>query len=192
VPLRDTEIDLDFRGDTLAELEGEALVPEGRYHIVLTSVKREEGGGGSPCFRARYRVLAGTNPAAKGMAASERFHLSEDAKKRLKILAKRLGLVGDADIGVKTGTFDFQAAVGRELVVEVKHEHFTTKKGEPATASKWTFAGFFVPEDPRAAGCPLDPEAAAQVRREIGLGSPARPRQTTMPGTPTPNAYDDI
>jgi hypothetical protein len=192
VPLRDTEIELDFRGDTPADLEGEALVPEGRYHVVLTSFKREEGGGGYPFFRGRYRVVAGTNPAAKGMSASEKFHLSEDAKKRLKILAKRLGLVGDADIGVKTGTFDFQHAVGRELVVEVKHEQYTTKKGGQGTTSKWTFAGYWPPEDPRAAGCPLDPEAAAQVRREIGLGSPARPRQTTMPGTPTPNAYDDI
>src|SRR5262245_3438407 len=117
MPLKDSEVDLDFRNDTLGDLEGEPLLPEGRYHVVITSAKREAAESGSTCFRVRYRVVAGTNPAAKGATASERFYLSQGALKRLKILAHRLGLAKDEDIGVKAGPMNFEPAIGRELVV---------------------------------------------------------------------------
>lgn len=209
MPMNDYEVDLDFRGDSPTDLEGESVLPEGKYHIIITGLKRESD---PACMRFRYQVVAGTVPQAVGATGSERFYLSMDAMKRMKILAHRLGLVKDTDIGTRTGALDLRPAVGRELVVEIINEQFVPKKEQQkaaeegrspkfSTSSKWTFAGFWPPEDSRAAGVPLDPQTAARVRSALGtVATPYRPshqqappapvRQTTIPTASS--AYDDI
>lgn len=208
MPLGDYEVDLDFRGDTPADLEGEPVLPPGKYHVIITGAKRQEKADEIPCLRIRYRVLAGTNPAAVGATCTERFYLSDNAKWRLKILANRLGLVKDSEVGVRSGPVDFRPAVGREMVVEIVNEQFVGKKEEqkaltehrspvPTLSSKWEKNAFWPPEDQRAAGVPLDPQAATAIRRQLGLSTPGptayQPRQTSLPNAqPTAGAYDDV
>jgi hypothetical protein len=204
MPYGEYEIPLDLTRDAVDDLDGDGVIPAGKYHVLITGLKRETDGVG--CLRYRYQVLAGTVPAAAGASGGERFYLSEDAKRRLKILAHRLGLINDGDFGRQVMP-EWQRAVGRELVVEVKNENFTDKKGQARVSSKWDFAGFWVPEDPRCAGVPLDPERARQVRASLGgsaaaatsrpaaaqqTQAPAAPmRQTTMAGAAA-TAYDDV
>lgn len=211
MPLSDTEVDLDWRGDTPDSLDNDPVLPPGKYHIIITSVKRETEK--KPCLRVRYQVLAGTSREPVGMTSSERFYLTPDAAKRLKILAHRLGLVKDSEIGTRTGPTDFRLAIGRELCVEVINEQFAPDKEkqkaaeenrppELLTSSKWSFAGYWVPEDPRVADVPKDPSRAAQVRASMGAAVSRPPatqpattpplRQTVIPTVNQPGAYDDV
>lgn len=212
--LSDTEVDLDWRGDTPEALDGEATLPPGKYHVVITGIKREAER--TPCLRFRYQVLAGTNRGIAGASGSERFYLGAEAVKRLKILAHRLGLVKDSDFGTRAGPLNFTAAIGRDLVVEVINEEAASNKEKEKAAeegrapkmttfSKWAYAGFWVPEDPRVADAPKDPAKAAQVRAGMGAAAPRLPaaanhqpqaapppRQTVIPTVAQPGAYDDV
>src|SRR5436305_1826629 len=117
MPLRETEVELDLTHDTPDDLDGQTLLPEGKYHILVTSVTRKAGGD-SPHLSFRYQVLAGTDPAAAGLSSSERFYLTAEALGRLKILATRAGLIGEQDFGRKK-TPDFSRLAGVDLVAEV-------------------------------------------------------------------------
>ena len=98
------QVDLDLTGDAPADMEEGGVMPEGRYHAVLPAIKREAEEGRTPCLRVKYQTVAGPAVGCSGserffLSGSERFFLSLDAKKRLKILAHRLGLIGEKDFG---------------------------------------------------------------------------------------------
>src|SRR5262245_16389815 len=103
------------------DLEAGALLPVGRHHVQIRDVRRE--GEPPPHLAVKYEVLSG--PAA-GSVAEERFFLSDKAAKRLAILGRRLGLLGDGAFGKRAG-FDASGLVGRDLVVEVVHETYDGK-----------------------------------------------------------------
>lgn len=179
-------VPMELHDVTAADLEGELVIPEGRYHIQITGVRLNEKG--TPCLIFRYEVLAGTNSAAVGSVASERFFLSEQAKKRLAILAHRLGFLSDADFGGRK-VIDWNEAVHSELVVQIIHEKYTTQKGVEATTSKWGYGGFFAANDSRVADVPRGkPRGTSRVAR------PAASPQPVPAGAAAAAAgsYDDL
>lgn len=194
MPYAETEVDLDLTNDTPESLDEDfALLPAGRYHLRITGVARETNP--SPHLRLRCRVLAG--PKA-GAVTSEKFYTSEEAKKRLKILATRFGLIERGDFGQRR-PIDFAALVGRDLVAEVEVEDFTYQKGAKAGKSgqinKWSFAGFWPADDPRVADVPkghAPPHRPANGQARPAPAPAPAPRQQQVPMPPAAGAYDDI
>lgn len=174
-------VPLELHDVTAADLEGELLIPEGRYHVQITGVRMVDKG--NPCLVFRYQVLGGTNPAAVGGVASERFYLSEQAKKRLAILAHRLGFLGDADFGSRK-VIDWNEAVGCELVVQVIHEKYVKQTtGQEAVTSKWGYGGFWAATDSRVADVPR-----GKPQPVGGHPAPSRPQAPR----PAAGSYDDL
>lgn len=176
-------VPLELHDVTAADLEGELVIPEGQYHVRITGVRMNDKG--TPCLVFRYEVLGGTNPAAVGGSASERFFLSEQARKRLAILAHRLGFLSDADFGSRK-VIDWAEAVGSELVVQVIHEKYTKQNGTEATTSKWSYGGFFAASDSRVADVPRGRPQAARAAGTAGR------RAAPAPAAPAAGSYDDL
>ncbi len=170
---------------TVDDLEGAATVPPGRYHVLIREVRRESDP--SPHLLIKYETLAGTNAVGVGLVAAEKFFLSDKAAKRVAILANRLGLMAPSQLGQRVN-FDAGALVGKDLVVEVIAEEFTAKDGGKRSAGKWSFAGFYSPNDERAKGVPRGRfnHVPAPPRQQ----QPAR--QASLPGTATADAYADL
>src|SRR5262245_11460385 len=147
----DLNVELNLGAVTAHDLEGEALVPPGRYHVLIRNIARRNDP--SPHLRFRYEVLAGTDPSAVGALSSERFFLSEKAEKRLAILGHRLGLIGDNDFGGRKSV-DWSRAIGRDLVCQVVHDTFERQDGAKGVRSQWGFATFWRPDDDRARDVP--------------------------------------
>jgi hypothetical protein len=154
---------------TADDLDGDddALLSRGKHHIRIMSVKIPTG---KDWLRLGYTVLASTAPENVGCASSEKFHLSESAKKRLAILANRLGWLNGADFSTAVA-IDYSHAIRRELIVETIHETFVDQKGQNRTVTKWTFGGFWTPDDPRVANVPKagQPQPSAQPTAGAGM-----------------------
>jgi hypothetical protein len=167
------------------DLEGNAVLPPGRYHVAIREVFRRSDP--SAHLLVKYEVLAGTNAAAVGAVSAEKLFLSDKAAKRVAILGHRLGLIDDKAFGRRID-FDSSALLGRDLVVEIINEPYEGKDGEKRVASKWNFAGFWATTDPRVKDVPR----GAVTARPATPTRPAAPpgRQATLPnGT---DAYSDL
>src|SRR5437870_5124426 len=109
-----TQVELDFTGKSRDTLDAEGgagvVIPEGRYHLLITHAAIDQDG---TCLRVHYLTLAGTNPKGVGLTGNERFYLSKDAQKRLEILTARLDLIGTGEYGRRKAV-DFAPIIGRE------------------------------------------------------------------------------
>jgi hypothetical protein len=176
------EIDLDLTDLTEADLEGGGGVAPGRYHAQVTGVS-QEADGRTPYLALKLLVLAGTVAGQTGLTHTERLYLSDKATKRLAIFARRLGLISADDFGSRTRP-DWEAAVGRQVVVEVVEESYTKTDGTKGKSSKLTFAGIWPVTDERVKDVPKDAQALA------GNGPP--PKGGAARVTADEDDYSDI
>lgn len=177
-------IELDLTKITASDLEGEAILPPDMYHIVIVAAKKDDG-----ALKLRYQVLASAkHPETVGSLASERFFLSDKAIKRLVILGHRLGLIDDNEFGGRKN-IDWSAAQNRDLIVQVINEEYEKKDGSPGISSKWTYAGFWSPDDERAGDCPRGKRPTPKAPPARAAASP--PRQVAQAaGVDTGGAND--
>src|SRR5262249_51194347 len=111
-------------------------------------------------LKLRFALLAGTDTNGVGCMFSERFYLSDKAKKRLAILAHRLRLLADDDFGGRVN-IDWSQAISKQLIVQVVEEEYDAKNGGKAKRAKLAFAGFWSLDDERVKSVPRD-QAEAQ------------------------------
>ena len=93
----DLDLELDLTDTSADDLEGGNNVPPGKYHARIEEVKRVSDM--TSYLRVKFALLAGTNPAGVGRALSERFYLTEKARKRINAFASRMRLVDAASLG---------------------------------------------------------------------------------------------
>jgi hypothetical protein len=171
------DIELDLSTFTADELEGDGSPPPGKYHARIEDCQRVSDK--TSYLKLRLSLLAGTNPAGVGCVFSERFYLSDAAKKRLAILAHRLKLVADNDFGSRVN-IDWAKVIGKQLVVQVIEEEFETKKGEKAKGAKLAFGGFWDLGDERVKDVPRDEAAQRQATQQRqATRAPAAASQST-------------
>jgi hypothetical protein len=154
------EIELDLSTISVGDLEGEGNPPPGKYHAKIEDMQRVSDQ--TSYLKVRFALLAGTDPNGAGCLFSERFYLSDKAKKRLAILAHRLKLIGEDDFGDRR-TVDWNEAIGKQLIVQVVEEEYEAKSGGKAKRAKLAFAGFWDLADERVKDVPRDPSAARQA-----------------------------
>lgn len=147
-------------------------VPPGKYHVLVTDVKESGKDDKTPFILLKQRVLNGTDQHAVGMTIEDRVFLTAGAIKRVALVALRLGLISRADLG-KNVRVDWSKAKGRELIVEVDTEEYTTKDGAKRTKSKVTFGGVWDVQHPDAQDVPRGNPAS--VPAASGNGRPAAP-----------------
>src|SRR5262245_9182481 len=159
------------------DLEMGALLPLGKHHVYVRDVTRQSGDT-SPYLSVKFEVIGG--PAA-GSIGEEKFFLTDKAAKRLAILGRRLGLLGNDAFG-KRAPFNAFGLIGRDLVVEVVHEQYETREGEKRTVSKWGFGSFWPSDDPKVADVPkgVPPPRQATAKPPQAQPQAATPRQTTF------------
>lgn len=185
--LQNLVVDLSLLNDTPEALEGEAIVPEGKYHALITSVEHAEMP--SAHYKVRYQILAGTNKAAVGCNSVEKFFLSENAIKRLKVLAMRLGLIGENDFGGNKA-LNMAELIGREVIVEIAHDTYVSNKdGKERKRSQWAYAGFWSPADARVADVPRNTQAAAALAARVAEAFSSRVHGPGAEGEP---ASEDV
>jgi hypothetical protein len=154
------DIELDLSTLSVNDLEDEATATPGKYHTKIEDVQRVSDQ--TSYLKVRFALLAGTDPNGIGAVFSERFYLSEKAKKRLAIFAHRLHLLVDDDFGGRVNV-DWSQAIGKQLIVQVVEEEYEPKSGGKAKRSKLAFAGFWDLADERARDVPRDASAARQA-----------------------------
>jgi hypothetical protein len=168
------EIELDLSTISVADLEGEGSPPPGKYHARIEDCQRISDQ--TSYLKVRFALLAGTDPNGVGAVFSDRFYLSDKAKKRLAILAHRLKLIGGDDFGGRA-TIDWSQATGKQLIVQVVEEEYEAKNGGKAKRAKLAFAGFWSLDDERVKDVPRDQTAARQVSALARNGSkPPHPK----------------
>jgi hypothetical protein len=166
------EIELDLSTISVSDLEGEGSPPPGKYHAKIEDVQRVSDQ--TSYLKVRFALLAGTDPNGVGCLFSERFYLSDKAKKRLAILAHRLKLISEDDFGDRR-TVDWDEAIGRQLIVQVVEEEYEAKSGGKAKRAKLAFAGFWDVADDRVKDVPRDPSAARQASAPKRNGGGKKP-----------------
>jgi hypothetical protein len=158
-------------GLTAEDLEQDNHAPPGKYHIVITDAVRDEKSE-KPCLRLKYKILAGTDATAVGMVLEERLYFTENAKKRNRIFAKRLGLIDDGAYGTKS-MLSWAPVVGVQAVVEIIEEQYERRDGGRGISSKINFAGIWSTDDERCKDVPrgkvletpkVTPKAKAQPK----------------------------
>jgi hypothetical protein len=167
--------ELDLEGLDEGNLEGRGRVAPGKYHVEVLDVN-EDHDSRTPCLVFKLGVLAGTVEGVAGGTMYERLYLSEKARTRVALFARRLGLIGPSDFGQRK-TINWADAISRQAVVEVVEEEFTKKDGTKSKSSKLAFAGIFDVNDPRVADVPKDQGALKQ---------PAKPPK------PADDSFDDL
>jgi len=158
------ELELDLAALTLADMEGDGTPPPGKYHARVEEVRHVSDQ--TSFLKFRLTLLAGTDPNGVGCVFSERFYLSDKAKKRLAILGHRLQLIADNDLGGRVN-IDWAQAIGKQLIVQVVEEEYDSKNGK-AKSAKLAYAGFWGLDDERVKDVPRDQAAVRQA------ASPAR------------------
>lgn len=164
-----TEVDMTWNEWPEAELEGEdALLPEGRHTVVVTAVTRPKKD--EEALRIHYRVVESQWPSAIGLTCSERLSLArtEGARKRLHVLAKRLGWAERG--GPLPARIDWARLVGERLIVQTTIHEYEKRDGSKAQTTQWTYAGVW----PASAG----PDSGRQLTPAPG----ARNGQPSLPG----------
>ena len=155
-----TEIEIPWDRWDESELEGDsAILPPGRHIVRVTGVSEPRD---KSYWSVHYKVIGGDHPDAVGLTAAEMFAKSEEARKRLAILAKRMGWMRRGD-GSKNPTINLADLAGEELIVETFVDEFENMRtGKKERRTKWTFAGFW----PRAAG----PDSGRRLEPAPGKG----------------------
>lgn len=192
MPYGELELELDFTRDKDDDFDDLPIQPPGQYHLQVVGASIEDKPSRNLCLRCR--VLAGPPGSTAGATVMEKFYLSAEAQKRLRILAVRMGLADRGDCGARK-VVDWSHIVGRDLVAEVIVEDYTNKRGQPARVNKWAgFSGFWAADDPRVADVPKGQPAGVVPCPAPANGAPAAAtslRQQSLP-LPSPSAYDDI
>jgi hypothetical protein len=153
------DIDLDLTNLSADDLEGDGSPPPGKYHARIEDMQRVSDQ--NSYLKVRLSLLAGTDANGVGCVFSERFYLSDKAKKRLAILAHRLHLLADDSFGSRVSVNWFDA-IGKQLIVQVVEEEYEAKGGAKAKRSKLAFAGFWGLDDERVKDVPRDQAALRQ------------------------------
>jgi hypothetical protein len=154
------ELELDLSTITLNDMEGDGNPPPGKYHARIEDAQCVSDQ--TSYLKIRLSLLAGTDPNGVGCVFSERFYLSDKAKKRLAILAHRLHLLADNDFGGRVN-IDWSQAIGKQLIVQVVEEEYEAKNGNKAKRAKLAFAGFWSLDDERVKDVPRDQTALRQA-----------------------------
>jgi hypothetical protein len=165
------------------QLEAGPMVAPGWYRAIINDYYEDDNKEDDRVFE--ILIQGGTHDGRKLFYRFTRPEHYEDekkaktAKRRIGMLASRLGLVKQDDFG-KVTSVDFDAAINREIVIEVITDSYdvvdeitgaTVKK----TSNKISYAGIF----------PLDhPDISDENRVALKL-PPARPKATgaTVPAT---------
>ena len=147
----DLDLELDLTDTSADDLEGNSNVPPGKYHARIDEVKRVSDM--NSYLRVKFALLAGTSPAGVGHTLTERFYLTEKARKRINAFASRMKLVDATSLGNRV-TVSFADLIGRQLIIEVIEDEYETKSGGKAKSSKLGFATFWSLDDPRVADVP--------------------------------------
>jgi hypothetical protein len=168
----DLSLEIDLTKIDVTELEGEDYPPPGKYHAQIDDVQRVSDQ--TSYLKIRFLTLAGTDSSAVGRVFSERFYLSDKAVKRLKVLAYRLGLIGEGDIGTHA-VVNWREAIGRQLVVEVVEGEYTKKDGSKGVRGQLAFAGFWAVDDERVKDVPKDADSLRRATAQAAARPAAAP-----------------
>jgi hypothetical protein len=168
------EFTIDLTGDTPETIEAGTQTPPGWYHARLEDIYDDEKTAGVVVFK--YKVLSGNGGAWTGRYvfdrvgdpdAAEGENAADFIRRRIKLLAKRLGLLDDERI--KAGgqaELTWYAALNKEVVLNVKRRSYDEK--DRATGQKTgnrreivgvDFAGVYpigYPLDKLPKDCPTD------------------------------------
>src|SRR5262245_43311212 len=106
--------ELDIEGLDEGNLEGRGHVPPGKYHGEILDVS-EDHESRSHCLVFKLGVLAGTVAGVAGATLHERLYLTEKARTRVALFARRLGLIGPADFGQRK-TINWADAISKQVV----------------------------------------------------------------------------
>lgn len=149
----------------------EVLLPIGKHHVQITGV-RHRIEDKSPNLELEYKVLAGPDGSPIGAVAHEKFFLTQNSERRLRILLERVGMIPPKDPRTEL-TFEEQDLVGLHLIADIVHDPYTNQKTqEVIQRSKWAFAGFWRVDDPR-------PELR-DAPRAPGYGPPNAPNGESL------------
>jgi len=121
----------------------------GRYHVMILDA--DESGARGNAVIVDFEVLAGTIPGQEGKTFQEWFSLSPKAMPRLQRLALVAQLLAP---GAPEQEVEFEAAVGRELVVELEENSYTTRNGDKRTSTRISWMGLWAPDHPDVADVP--------------------------------------
>jgi hypothetical protein len=145
-------VELDFTSDSWDGIESGSRVPEGWYRCVVADTFDDPKNEGAIVLR--YQVAAGP---WRGCSIEEKLfspELSFDADKariaatKLKMRAKRLGLIRPEDMG-KRVAIEWPNAIGRECWLCVHARQYEGKDKQMHTATEPKFDGVYALDDER-------------------------------------------
>ena len=136
------------------DVQGTKFPKPGRYHVVVQRV--DESFEKSDKIIVTFAVLAGTLPGQEDSEITEWFSTNEKALPRVKRFAL-------ADCVLKPGDEErevtFAAAKGRDLVVEVEENFYTTKGGVAKKGVRIPWVSFWSTQNPAVADVPKNEDA---------------------------------
>jgi hypothetical protein len=184
------EIDLDFTGQDLDQLEAGTVSTPGWYRCVVADVADEVNEKNS--WNIHYRVTDG--PYTNGVIYDRLYDptMAEDAakgetsKKRLGIIAKRLGIWDGKDPKPRINLVD---AVGKECWIRIVERTFKAKDGTMQKATNVGFADVYPLTDERVPIEIRNPGAAPATSAKAARKAPVTASASAANGkayTPPP------
>ena len=133
---------LDFTGTTIDDVDKSAGPPPDGYYYARVESTEESLDDGSQSFV--FLILKGRCAGKKQKTKINNPAFADDQKKaaaaakKAQLYAVRLGLV-DKGVNGKTASLDWSKAVGKEVVIQIKTQHFT---GSDGAAREWRDLAF--------------------------------------------------
>lgn len=164
----DLTVDLDLTGVNKKHIEdlGKPIAP-GKYHIKLTKIDRKNDGN-KPYLILHLHLLSGTSPGQNNRTLQERLYLNvdnEQVRDRYCKFASTFDVIKEEDFGKSGVKHDWQGAIGRQAVVQIRNREYTDKDGGKGILAEVGFSSIWKVSDPFVASVPKSRAAL----EEIGL-----------------------
>jgi hypothetical protein len=145
--------EIDLSDITPEQAEASLRLPADWYRAVVHDVLEDAKNQGTLIIE--YEVTHGPFRGSKitdRVWSPDGAKTPEAAKKTLTrqiMVAKRLGLISEADFGKSGVTIDWPDAVGREVVIHTRIREYMDTKGGKQESCELTFDGVYQPTDER-------------------------------------------